>query len=139
MLTVIVRIVSDCFHLVVSLIDFLLNGRPVKICIGVIMGIDNLFLDCAQDIQLTLHSTFGNLQQTLPSLHILLILAQRADTHPHFLGNRIFRRSITRTIDFHPAGYFLQLFIQCLLILFSLPQCHHRTAIVHNSHHPSLP
>ena len=82
---VVVRICRDVLQLTIPLIDFLLDGHPVCLSVRIIIRIDDLLLDCAQNRNLILNAAFCQMQHIGALFGVFIILSERPDTHAHLL------------------------------------------------------
>ena len=104
-------------NLVDELIQFLLNGLAIFVGVGIVGGVDCLFLHSLQDFDGIGYRAFGGLHHAGVVLAVLIRLVERTDANSHALGDGIAGGVVLCAIDFHAACDFRQALLQRRAVL----------------------
>ena len=109
-----VRVVVD---LVDALVELLLDRQTVVIRVRVVRSVDDLLLECLEDVNRAGNSALSNLHHAVAVLRVLVVLIERTDLDAHALGNRIARSVIDSAVDLHAGRNLLEARRERALIL----------------------
>ena len=109
-----VRVVVD---LVDALVELLLDRQTVVIRVRVVRSVDDLLLECLEDVNRAGNSALGNLHHAVAVLRVLVVLIERTDLDAHTLGNSIARSIIAGIVDLHAGRNLLEARRERALIL----------------------
>ncbi len=132
--SVVVRLPSDVFHLLIALVNLLLDRRAVHVGIRVVVRVEHFILDGLQDLDLTLDRTLRGTKQSRARLCVAVSLSQRANFYAHFLADGVAGRIVPRARNPLARCDFLQLLAELADILVQLAKRQHCAGVVYYRH-----